>query len=123
MPKHIPDVVAASGSTYSELVEAGDLVFVAGQVGLPPTSTAAETPFDVEARATFDAIGEALEIVGLGLADVVRCTVYLTDMTRFEAMNEVFRAVFPTNRPVRTTVGVMGLARDCRIEVEATATH
>lgn len=121
MPKHIPEIVAARGGTYSELVEAGDLIFVAGQVGLPPTTTAAETPFDVEARATFEAVRTALGQIGLGLEHVVRCTVYLTDMSRFEAMSDVFREAFPTDPPARATVGVTGLARDCRIEVEATA--
>jgi 2-iminobutanoate/2-iminopropanoate deaminase len=121
VPKRIPSVVAARGGTYSEVVEAGDLVFIAGQVGLPPTSTAAETPFEREARATFEAVADALRIVDLGLDAVVRCTVYLTDMARFEHMNRVFREVFPNDRPARTTVGVTALARDCRIEVEATA--
>jgi 2-iminobutanoate/2-iminopropanoate deaminase len=121
MGKRIPPEVAARGGTYSEVVEAGDLVFVAGQVGLPSTATAAETPFEAEARATFDGVRDALAIVGLGLGDVVRCTVYLTDMARFEAMSGVFREVFPARPPARTTVGVTALARDCRIEVEATA--
>lgn len=123
MAKRIPPAVAVRGGAYSEVVEAGDLVFVAGQVGIPSTRTAAEIPFESEARATFERVADALTLVGLDLSSVVRCTVYLTDMDRFAAMEGVFRSVFAERPPARTTVGVLALARDCRIEVEATATR
>lgn len=110
-----------SSQGYADLVDTGSIVFVAGQVGLPPGVKAAATDFRAEALTTFERIGSALASVGLGLGDVVRCTVYLTDFEDFGLMEEVFRAVFPTSPPTRTTVGVSTLARDCRIEVEATA--
>jgi len=59
--------------------------------------------------------------IDLDLADVVRCTVYLKDVSDFPTMDAVFREYFPTDPPVRATVGVVALARDYRIEVEATA--
>lgn len=121
MGKQIPAAVAARGDLYSEVVIGGGLVFVAGQVGLATNQAAAVVPFLDEARSTFENVGAALALVGLGLADVVRCTVYLTDFRDFEAMGGVFRSVFPERPPARTTVGVTALARDCRIEVEATA--
>lgn len=121
MPKEIPPSITARGAAYSEVVVAGDLVFVAGQVGLPAGTPASEMAFEVEARACFESVADALQVVGLGLRDVVRCTVYLTDFADFAAMGTVYRAVFPVDPPARTTVGVSALARDCRIEVEATA--
>jgi 2-iminobutanoate/2-iminopropanoate deaminase len=123
MPKVIPANAASPGDPYSEIVEAGDLVFVAGQVGIRSDQRAADVPFEDEVRAMFDRLEAALARVGLGLDGVVRCTVYLTDLGTFAEMNEVFRSVFPSQPPARTTVGVTALARDCRIEVEATATR
>lgn len=121
MPKQIPTSIADRGEVYSEVVLAGDLVFIAGQIGLPRGTPASAMTFDAEARATFDNVATALATVGLGLRDVVRCTVYLTDFDDFAAMGTVFASVFPVAPPARTTVGVSALARDCRIEVEATA--
>lgn len=122
MPKHVPALptLPPSRSAYSPLVEAAGLAFVAGQVGRP-TDAPPDLPFVDEARATFAAVAEVLEAAGLTMRDVVRCTVYLTDFGDFATMDGVFREVFPTEPPVRATVGVSALARDCRIEVEATA--
>ena len=65
-------------------------------------------------------MAKLLNDVGLGLDDVVRCVIYLTD---FAEMDAIFRDIFPTNPPVRATVGVASLARDCKFEVEVTATR
>lgn len=121
MPKTVPPNAVSPGDPYSEIVEAGGLVFVAGQIGITRDQRAADVPFEDEVRAMFERVGSALARVGLGLDSVVRCTVYLTDFTTFARMNEVFKEVFPEQPPARTTVGVTALARDCRIEVEATA--
>jgi len=123
MPKSIPTNAVSPGDPYSEIVEAGGLVFVAGQVGLRRDQRATDVTFEDEAQAMFGRVANVLANVGLGLGSVVRCTVYLTDFDTFPAMNEVFRSVFPSEPPARTTVGVTRLARDCRIEVEATATR
>ncbi|WP_458114603.1 RidA family protein [Arthrobacter sp. R1-13] len=61
--------------------------------------------------------------VGLGLQDVVRCVCYLTDWADFAEMEKIFREVFSVNPPVRATVGVASLARDCKFEAEITATR
>lgn len=109
---------------YAELVDTGAIVFVAGQIGRPPGSDGASMDFRTEAIRTFESVGTVLGRVGLNLGDVVRCTVYLTDFGDFGdfgIMEDVFRTMFPTSPPARTTVGVSALARDCRIEVEATA--
>ena len=121
MPKTVlmPGSVAPGRDPYSSLVEAHGLVFVAGQVGRP--LDAPDLDFADEARATFDRIGKLLRGVGLDLGDVVRCTVYLTDFDDFPALNEIFADTFPSEPPTRSTVAVSRLARDCRIEVEATA--
>ena len=123
MPKVIPPNAESPGEPYSEIVEAGGLVFVAGQIGIRGNQRAADVEFEDEVRAMFERVRAALARVGLDLDSVVRCTVYLTDFGTFGRMNEVFKSVFPAGPPTRTTVGVTALARDCRIEVEVTATR
>ena len=123
MPKVIPANAVSPGDPYSEIVEAGGLVFVAGQIGIRGDQRAADVEFEDEVRAMFERVRAPLARIGLDLDSVVRCTVYLTDFGTFARMNEVFKSVFPTQPPARTTVGVTALARDCRIEVEVTATR
>ena len=123
MPKVIPPDAVSPGDPYSEIVEAGGLVFVAGQIGIRGDQRAADVAFEDEVRAMFERVRAALGRVGLDLESVVRCTVYLTDFGTFGRMNEVFKSTFPSHPPARTTVGVTALARDCRIEVEVTATR
>lgn len=126
MSKVVPIIegVQPGGDSYSQVVEANGLVFLAGQVGSigsrPETYPA---DFEAEVRATFASVAELLGGVGLGLDDVVRCVVYLTDFNDFSEMDAIFRDIFPTNPPVRATVGVASLARDCKFEVEITATR
>ena len=68
-----------------------------------------------------DNVGRLLGAVGLGFADVVKCTVYLTDFEEFAAMNVIYREYFPTDPPVRATVQVGRLAVGARIEIEVLA--
>jgi 2-iminobutanoate/2-iminopropanoate deaminase len=126
MTKTIPFIegVQPGSESYSQVVEANGLVFLAGQVGSvaggPDTYP---VNFEAEVRATFAGVAKLLAEVGLGLEDVVRCVVYLTDLADFAGLDTVFREVFPSNPPVRATVGVASLARDCRVEVEITASR
>jgi 2-iminobutanoate/2-iminopropanoate deaminase len=124
MPKIVPNLPGLEPGPYpfSKLVEANGFVFLAGQVGEEPGGHGA-VPGGIEAetRATLDNVGRLLRTVGLDYGDVVRCTVYLLDFTEFAAMNAVYRTYFPTEPPVRATVGVTALAADFRIEIEVTA--
>jgi 2-iminobutanoate/2-iminopropanoate deaminase len=126
MTKTIPAIegVQPGPEAYSQVVEANGLVFLAGQVGSvggrPETYPA---DFEAEVRATFASVEKLLTNVGLGLEDIVRCVIYLTDFADFATMDQAFREIFHTNPPVRATVGVASLARDCRFEVEVTASR
>jgi 2-iminobutanoate/2-iminopropanoate deaminase len=68
-----------------------------------------------------DNVRYRLKLVGLDLSDVVKATVYLTDMADFAAYNEVWRESFPSDPPTRATIGVSGLAIGARCEVEVVA--
>lgn len=124
MPKQIPPELSSGTDPYSQIVLAGDLVFLAGQVASDPSASGTfPGGIKAETRAVFQRIRDLLNSIELDLGDLVRCTVYLTDFNDFAEMSEVFAELFPEDPPTRTTVGVTRLARNCRVEVEATATR
>jgi len=105
---------------YSPIVRAGDWLVVSGQTaqkdgGLVEGGTPAQT------RQSLENIRALLESAGASLQDVVKCTVFLTDMEDFAAMNAVYAEVFGEHRPARSTVAVVGLPMGALVEVEAWA--
>ena len=66
-------------------------------------------------------IKAAVERYGSNMDSLVKCTVFLADMTEWSAMNEVYATFFPNNKPARSAVGVNGLALDARVEIECIA--
>lgn len=124
MPKHVPtgpDIVTGP-FPFSQLVEANGFVFVAGQVGnAPGTGHAVPGGIEAETRQMLENVGRLLRAVGLDYPDVVKATVYLRDFEEFGKMNGVYREFFPSEPPVRATVGVAALALDYRIEIEVVA--
>jgi 2-iminobutanoate/2-iminopropanoate deaminase len=124
MPKTVPQLpgVEPSSFPFSKVVEAGGLVFLAGQVGdAPGVPGAVPGGIEAETRAMLDNVGRLLRAVGLDYPDVVKATVYLRDFDEFAAMNAIYREYFPTDPPTRATVGVTRLAADFRVEIEVTA--
>ena len=125
MPKTVPELPGiVSDLPISQAIEAGGLVFLAGQVGSAPGGHGV-VPGGIEAetRAMLDNVGRLLHALGLDYPDVVKCTVYLLDFADFPAMNAVWREYFPSDPPTRATVGVTALAADFRIEIETIATR
>jgi 2-iminobutanoate/2-iminopropanoate deaminase len=109
-------------SPFSRVVRAGDLVFVAGQLGfkqgareLVPGGVGPET------QAALEAIAANLGQAGLSMEDVVKCDVFLADIADFQAMNEAYARFFPRDPPARTTVGVSGLWGNARVEIDCIA--
>ncbi len=95
MPKTIPDLpgIPPSDLPFSKVVEANGFVFIAGQVGDAPDAPGKRVPGEIrdEVRAMLANVERLLTAVGLTTRDAVKCTVYLTDMGDFAAMNEVYR--------------------------------
>jgi 2-iminobutanoate/2-iminopropanoate deaminase len=117
-----PDAPKAVGP-YSQAVRAGALLFIAGQIPLDPSGQMVEGGVDVQARRVLDNIGAILGAAGLSFTDVVRTTVYLSDLNDMPAMNAVYGTYFAEPYPARATVQVARLPRDVRIEIEATAAY
>lgn len=107
---------------YTQAIDTGTLVFCAGQIGLDPTTgrvVAGGTGTEAE-RAIRNLEG-VLAAVGLGLADVVKTTVFLADIADAPVLNEVYGRLFPAPYPARSTVQVAALPAGARIEIEAIA--
>ena len=107
---------------YAQAIATGDLVFCAGQVGLDP-STGKLVPGGVvpETTRAIENLAAVLEAAGLGLADVVKTTVYVADLADFAAVNEIYGRFFRAPHPARATVQVAALPAGARIEIDAIA--
>lgn len=105
---------------YSQAVRAGNMVFLSGQIPLDPkTGELVSGDIAVEARRVFDNLKAVAETAGDGLKDVVRVTIYLTDLGNFTRVNEVMAEYFHEPYPARATVGVSALPRGARVEIDA----
>jgi 2-iminobutanoate/2-iminopropanoate deaminase len=108
---------------YTPALVAGPFVFVSGQVGADPaTGQSAGPDVQTQTRRALDNLCALLSRAGVGPADVVKTTVFLTSMADFPAMNQVYREYFTDPFPTRSTVGVAELARpELVVEIEAIA--
>jgi 2-iminobutanoate/2-iminopropanoate deaminase len=107
---------------YSPGVVVGNLVFVSGQAGREPGTGRLAPDVASQTEQVLKNIATILEAAGSGLQHVVRCGVFLVDMTEFPKMNEVYARAFGAHRPARTTVEVSGLPGDgLKVEIDAIA--
>jgi 2-iminobutanoate/2-iminopropanoate deaminase len=114
-----------AGAPYTQAVAAtpGEVVFVSGQLGIDPESGAlVDGDVAVQTALALRHVAAILAAAGAGLEQVVKTTVYLTDLSGdFAAMNEVYGHAFSGHAPARATVGVLALPLGARVEIEAIA--
>jgi len=110
---------------YSQAIQAGNLLFLSGQIPLDPASGGlVKGDIGEQTRRVLENLKGVLESQGLGMEDVVKVTIFLKDMGNFNQVNEVYATYFPSSPPARSTVEVARLPRDAGIEIEAIAlTH
>ena len=105
--------------TYSQAVRAGDTVYISGQIPLDPaTGVLVSGDIEAEIRRVFDSLKAIAEAAGGTLANAVKLSVFLTDMTHFSKVNEIMATYFTTPYPARAAVGVAALPRGARVEME-----
>jgi len=105
---------------YSQAVATGGLVFLSGQIALDPaTQTLPHTTIEDQARQVFRNLAAVAQAAGGSLADMVKLTLFLTDLGDFQTVNTVMAEFFTAPYPARSTVGVAALPRGVAIEVEA----
>lgn len=105
---------------YSQAVQAGDLLFISGQIPLvPETGELLEGDVEAQTEQVLKNLKAIAEAAGAGLEKVVKCTVFLSDMGNFGAMNGVYGEYFQQNYPARAAVEVSRLPKDVAVEIEA----
>lgn len=109
---------------YSPIKKAGDYFFVSGQVGVDPKTKKAGETIEEQTEQVLENLKALVEAEGLSMANVVKTTIYLTDMGDFNAVNKIYPEFFYPPRPARAAVGVNELPRvaggtKVLIEIEA----
>ena len=111
------------GLPFSESVRAGDLLFLSGKIGGGADGKLAPGGISAEADQILLNIAATLEKRGLGMEDVIKCTVFLADISEWAAFNEIYVKHFSAPYPARSALGANGLALNARAEVECIATY
>ena len=117
MPGSLP------GLPFSSAVRVGNVLYLSGQIGnTPGTRELADTGVTGQTRQTLENIKAVLAHAGSSLERVFKCTVFLSDIGDYAAMNAVYATYFPKDPPARSTVAGSGLALGARVEIECMAT-
>jgi 2-iminobutanoate/2-iminopropanoate deaminase len=112
----------ASIGPFSQAIRAAGLIFVSGQVAMDPeTGQVIEGDVVDQTHRVLKSLSSILTAAGSSLDNVVRCSVFLTDMADFARMNEAYGQYFASAPPARTTVEVSRLPKDVRVEIDAIA--
>jgi 2-iminobutanoate/2-iminopropanoate deaminase len=107
---------------YSAAVAIGDLVFVSGQIALDSaTGKLVEGDVSAEARQSLENLKTVLGAAGLGFGHVVKTTIFLTSMSDFAAVNEVYKSFVGEPYPARSTIAVAALPMGAKVEIEMIA--
>ena len=116
---HTEAAPAAIG-TYSQAVRAGRTVYLSGQIPLHPgTMELVQGDIDAQIRQVFDNLAAVAQAAGGGLGNVVKLTVYLTDLGHFARVNEIMAQYFRAPYPARAAVGVAALPKAAAVEMDA----
>ena len=110
----------AAVGTYSTAYKCGNMVFLSGQLGLDPVSGELPASFEAQCRQAFRNVFAIVKAAGGTPADIVRQTVYLTDLDNFGVVNKVMSEIFSAPYPARSCVQISALPKGGLIEVEAT---
>lgn len=111
-----PERILSSG------IQFGNLLFVSGAGAHDPkTHKVVEGPFSNQVRQCLENVKTVVEAAGSSMDRVLKCLVFLTDISTFQEMNKVYHTFFPTNPPARSTVAVKDLPGESPIEIECIA--
>ena len=118
-PIHTDSAPAAIG-TYSQAIKSGSFVFLSGQIPLDPlTMEIVDGDFEARARRVFANLKAVTEAAGGTLEQIVKCTIYLTDLDNFATVNSVMAEFFEEPYPARAALGVASLPKGADVEAEA----
>jgi len=117
-----PRIAQVPGAPYSPGTKAGNQVFVAGMVALNQTGQlVGKGDIRAQTRQVLENVKAILEAGGAQMSDVVKTTVYITDLANFAAMNEIYKSYFTSEPPARATVKAELVNKDFLVEIDAIA--
>lgn len=116
-----PDAPTPVGA-YSQAVSVGNFVFCSGQIPIhPKTNEVLRGPIQDQAELVMKNIGAVLREAGLNYTNIVKTTIFLTDMNDFAPVNQVYSQYFSANPPARSTIAVKELPKGVQVEIEVLA--
>ena len=106
---------------YSQAIRSGDLLFCSGQLGLVPATGELAKGIEAQAAQAMENIKAILSTQKVGLEQVVKTTIFMTDLADFAKVNEIYGSYFKGDYPARSTVQVAALPKGGLVEIEVTA--
>ncbi len=117
------DKAPAAIGPYSQAIQAGEFLYVSGQIPVDPATGEIPATVSLQARRSLENLKAIVEAGGYRLTDVVKTTVFAADIADFAEVNAVYAEYFPNNAPARSFVAVKDLPKGVKIEIEAVAWH
>lgn len=113
------DNAPAAIGPYSQAISAGGLLFTSGQLPIDPALGTLPADITAQTRQSLENVKSILAEAGASMAQIIKTTVYLSDMENFGAMNDVYASFFTGDFPARSAVQVARLPKDALVEIEA----
>ena len=115
------DKAPAAIGPYSQAIQAGDFLYVSGQIPVDPKTGNIPAEIQAQAKQVLENLKAIVTAAGYTLADVVKTTVFAADLANFAAVNEVYAEYFRSEAPARSFVAVKDLPKGVGLEIEAVA--
>lgn len=106
---------------YSQAIGIGDWVFCSGQIGIDPKSGELVSGIEKQTEQALQNLKEVLKEAGSDVSSVLKTTIFITDMSNYATINEIYGKVFKDHKPARSTIGVASLPKGALVEIEAIA--
>ncbi|MFW6124457.1 MAG: RidA family protein [Acidobacteriota bacterium] len=119
--KEVIEMEGAEGMPFSPAVRFGNLLFLSGSIGMDPETNEMPPDAGEQTKNCLERLGAILEQAHMDYSDVVKCTVYLTDLEDYAEMNKAYSSFFPEDPPARACVQVAGLVREAKVEISMIA--
>lgn len=114
------DAAPAAIGPYSQAIRSGNTVYLSGQIPLDPqTMELVDASIEAQVHRVFDNLAAVAAAAGGSLDDMVRLTVYLTDLDNFTTVNEIMATYFEEPYPARAAIGIASLPRGAAVEIDA----
>ncbi len=121
MDLHHTDAAPKALGPYSQAVSLGNLVFTSGQVGIDPATGQLVEGFEAQVRQVLANLREVLATTGCDFGDVLKTTIYVTDLANFPVLNQIYGEAMGDHRPARSTVEVPNLPAGALVEIDLVA--